>query len=472
MKNSRFFAFLTALFISSLFLSCSSIFESRQGTITVNLPQNNSRAAYEASEIDAFRVEIFQYKNNIPVWTEDFPGTTSSFTSSPLYDGKYVVVIKALKINEDSSTGIIGEGNSGRNKPVELINGKADPVSVIIRMFDILSDPVDYPVTTNVLYVKATGDDSNDGLSAEAPLKTFAKATELAYNNPSTIDTIFIIGTLDNISENNGAAASGDGKGKSTFCLNYELGTETKHFKIIGNKDNHAVLKATGAGTDSAAESSRRVLFVNKQCYVDIEYIDFTGAGNVSGSGAGIYVNPDLTIHLNLTGCKIYGNTVVTEQHGAGIYMSGNNVMNIYDTEIFDNHISLPEGSSAQKGGAAILVGGQLTIHSGSIHDNSITGSAGSMGGGIYVMNGTCTMNGGSFSKNTASYGGAIFNQATFIYNGGYIADDNVGFAERSDGDMNSNAICSTTNIESLSDYLDVIHGKYVCNTAIGEPEE
>ena len=98
-------------------------------------------------------------------------------------------------------------------------------------------------------------------------------------------------------------------------------------------------------------------------------------------------------------------------------------------------------GGLAQQGGAVLVDGGSLTLHSGSITGNTASGGTGPgigygnrMGGGAVCVNGgTFTMTGGEIANNTASPtvkndggGGVLLNSGSFTMSGGSITGNNA----------------------------------------------
>lgn len=135
MKNSRFFTFLTALFLSFFVISCSNLFESRQGCITVNLPSDGARSSFSAGDITHYKMQVFSSTNyDIPVQTKTVPAGSSSLTSNPLEDGLYHILLQTLRNGE-----VIGSGATFDDQPAELKGGKSTPVDITIRMYEISS---------------------------------------------------------------------------------------------------------------------------------------------------------------------------------------------------------------------------------------------------------------------------------------------------------------------------------------------
>lgn len=105
-------------------------------------------------------------------------------------------------------------------------------------------------------------------------------------------------------------------------------------------------------------------------------------------------------------------------------------------------------GGLAQQGGAVLVDGGILTLHSGSITDNTASGAGDDFGGSnragggaVCVNGGTFTMTGGEIANNTASTtvkndggGGVLLNSGSFTMSGGSITGNSVSGHDNSTG--------------------------------------
>ena len=124
-------------------------------------------------------------------------------------------------------------------------------------------------------------------------------------------------------------------------------------------------------------------------------------------------------------------------------------------------------GGQAEQGGAVLVDGGSLTLHSGSITGNTASGGTGPgtsagnrMGGGAVCVNGgTFTMTGGSIENNAANVtkkndgGGAVLlNSGSFIMSGGSVKSNSVSGHNNSTGGgvhVNSGAFTMTNGFIS-----------------------
>ncbi len=134
MKKSRIFTFLAGLFLSVCLLSCSSLFEARLGTITVNLPHSHARSAFSAGDITHYEMLIFAASQDIPVQKKTVPASSRTIQSDPLEDGIYSVTLNALR-----NGSVIGTGTTSDDQPAEIYKGKSSPVDIIIQMNEIQS---------------------------------------------------------------------------------------------------------------------------------------------------------------------------------------------------------------------------------------------------------------------------------------------------------------------------------------------
>lgn len=124
-------------------------------------------------------------------------------------------------------------------------------------------------------------------------------------------------------------------------------------------------------------------------------------------------------------------------------------------------------GGSAEQGGAVLVDGGSLTLHSGSITGNTASGGTGPGskygdrygGGAVCVNGGTFTMTGGEIANNTASTtekndggGGVLLNSGSFTMSGGFITGNSVTGPDNSTGGgvhVNSGTFTMTNGVIS-----------------------
>lgn len=216
-------------------------------------------------------------------------------------------------------------------------------------------------------YVKADGDDKNDGFSEERAFKSLFKA--LTEAGAAETKTITVLGTLDIASErssNNERVFIIQGTGKEQITIKG------------GDEENRALL--------SGANSGRRVIIVKGLSNIRFENIDISG-GFTQSEGGGIALTGGAELTLG-EGARVFGNR-----------------------------------SGAAGGGIAALSGGRLYIRGGEISGNSTAG----IGGGAAIgRDSLCVMEGGLIRDNSAEGGGgaAIYEGGLFQLRFGRIAEN------------------------------------------------
>jgi predicted outer membrane repeat protein len=263
--------------------------------------------------------------------------------------------------------------------------------------------------TEKSFFVKATGNDGNNGRTEAAPFKTLQKAVEVA--SQSTIKRITVIGTLNNVSE---------GDCNDGFVFKIEDSQNEKI--IITGKENP--LKTERAVLSAMGTNKGVIKIINgTETTIRFENIEISGA-NCSSIGAGInsewgnieigkgtkIINNKTSFYggglrLGVGSCLIEENTEISnnsaEEDGGGIYSdsNGNTELTILGGKI-SNNITLKSG-----GGIYIIQAKNLKISGGEITENN----AKLFGGGIYIHWGSLTIENGNFKANFAKLGGSIY---------------------------------------------------------------
>jgi hypothetical protein len=245
------------------------------------------------------------------------------------------------------------------------------------------------------IYLSASGNDNNDGLSENTPIKTFNLAfSKLVHSN---IRKITIIGTMDIGSQN---VMSED------ICVFGIFGEEID--SIFMNKEDEIIItgKQKAVGKDRAvlsgkgAENKVVVIVSCNNAKIRFEYIEISGGEGESGCGLIITGSSEITLGQGAVVCN---NNFV----GIGI-QEGKCVIN--GGEIFANRYG---GISVQENGILFLINGV-------IREN-----LGIAGAGVIVSNkGEFTMTGGVITANKASQAGggvAVNPGGKFNQTGGYI---------------------------------------------------
>lgn len=226
---------------------------------------------------------------------------------------------------------------------------------------------------------------------------------------------------------------------------------------FYSDKANYVVIKS-GDELALGSESSN----LHKHCVC--------GKDNCTDTNHGSEVTYDKSLTA-IGGALSEGNYYLTKnltnETGGHITVSGNVTLclNGRTLDLNGKHIIVPTGSSlticdcgsggtitggqAEQGGAVLVDGGSLTLHSGSITGNTASGGTGPgigygnrMGGGAVCVNGgSFTMTGGFIESNTAvtteknDGGGAVLlNSGSFTMSGGSITGNSVSGHNNSTG--------------------------------------
>ena len=133
---------------------------------------------------------------------------------------------------------------------------------------------------------------------------------------------------------------------------------------------------------------------------LNIEYLEFTGCGNVTRGGV-IYIrNVD---NILIRGCNFTDNHVLGQGSSGGAIYVNTVAMNIEES-FFDNNYADGLYSRHSGGGAIYVDSGDVT----STNDQYTNNSAGN-GGAIYVDSGNITSTNDQYTNNSAGNGGAIY---------------------------------------------------------------
>jgi hypothetical protein len=200
------------------------------------------------------------------------------------------------------------------------------------------------PADSGVVYVSASGLDTNNGTQGHA-YRTLAKAAAKAARSlKPEFRTVVVEGELNpTLNDNDHLHAKYPGREDSVFYL--------------GKTRNPVTIKGESNATLTAAGLGKRVLYLDTGANIVLENITITGG---MGSGGGIYAS---------------GATLTL---GSGTKITGNNT---------DNAVSPITG-----GGIYMVSGGGLVMEGGS----SIYNNAAYMCGGIKLFASTLTMKGNS----------------------------------------------------------------------------
>jgi hypothetical protein len=236
-----------------------------------------------------------------------------------------------------------------------------------------------------IIYVRASGNDNNSGLSETEALKTLYKALSRAEQLNS--DKITVLGTLDANSE--------------------ARNTRNSVFELSVNSDREVLITGKPDASDSekailsAKDSNKSIITVIKG-NIRFEHIEISNA-NGEGTGAvGVFVfNPSKII--------LGQGAVVRDNNGFGILVSGNGAICIIDG-----------GEVRNNNSTGVFVNDALFILiNGTIADNKAD-----MGAGVFLAtDAKFEMHGGTITNNTADNAAGVLvrDKAIFEMSGGTI---------------------------------------------------
>jgi hypothetical protein len=290
-------------------------------------------------------------------------------------------------------------------------------------------------------YVKATGSNDNDGLTAATPFKSLRKALDEMGKNRS-IRTIIVIGTLDDYSE--GATRPGI----PVFRISCREGFTdlTIKGKPNANEEDKAVLSST-IGTGVVGIQGVQVRF---------EDITITGGRGMAGGGIAVMVgsyqdalrfapNGDIIngssrkIHwfdASVTlgpGAVVTGNQSASNGGGVVVIMPDNEEASEFKSAslLIDGGIVENNEARGVGGGVFVAANAGFSLKSGEIRNNTAF-----QGGGLFIAysaNNNAMDGGNIFGNNAAGGGvenlggGVVINGGTFTMNGGAIRENNAG---------------------------------------------
>ncbi|MDR2111060.1 MAG: hypothetical protein LBP32_07110 [Spirochaetaceae bacterium] len=326
-----------------------------------------------------------------------------------------------------------------------------------------------------VLYVRASGDDGNKGLSEETALRTLAKAVDAAGNGG--VKTIMVIGELNEASEGLTRLRRDQ---ESVFYINHSGGSGI----TIRGLDQEAVLSARGSG--------KRVAKIEGGAEIRLENITVTGGRAENGGGFfiadaalslgdGVLVRDNRAVVdgggliLESGTLVVSGTAVIRGNHagddGGGIYAAGGTVVlggnsrlenNLADCGggvcidagssftmedhpvVIGNKAAGPQGTGgglcvgiysvivmkggsvldnkARRGAGVYNAGGEFTLEGGGVIGNI----ARDRGGGIYAEYGRVTLNAGTITVNRAASGGGVYAGPAYTQSAGVDISGNV----------------------------------------------
>jgi hypothetical protein len=228
-------------------------------------------------------------------------------------------------------------------------------------------------------YVSSSGDDTNNGLSENAPLKSLSIALNKAQK--SAIKKIVVTGVLSDRSENVELSSAFKSRFGSVFgFLDYSQGKNTSEILITGKPEATGGERAALSGAGSKAG----VIYCHN-VKIRFEHIEISG-GETPGNGLGILIQDGSTVTLGV-------GSVIRANSACGILLETGGTCILEGGEIKEHPLT------------GIGVAGTFIMRGGSIRDNRSPGN----GGGVMVFTGgTFTMTGGSITGNFAIMGGGV----------------------------------------------------------------
>jgi len=229
-------------------------------------------------------------------------------------------------------------------------------------------------------YVRADGNDSNTGISENAPFRTLARAVEAA--STTTVKTITVIGTLAGQTEINNSGSD-------------EI--------LITGKPN-ASDSEKAVLTTSTDERIQNTLKIDGNSNIKFEYITITTAGALSviyiqNTGATLTLGRD-TVVFNIERSDEY-----RPNYGGGILI-------VEGTLVMRDNAMVINSRAGAGGGAAVFDGGTLIMQDNAIISNNIALSDHfdyGGGGGIYCLDGSIILrDNAKVTRNQANHGGGI----------------------------------------------------------------
>ncbi len=261
-------------------------------------------------------------------------------------------------------------------------------------------------VVTEVYVGGEDANDENHGVTADSPVKTFAKAKSLLTSGSGTI---WVMGTLEHTATSEENADDVDiysaepGKTivlkrhsfNSSALINVGGGTLTLENITLDGQCGVHIASFEGEGTVSSTDSLIKVEGGN--LIIEEGTVLQNNNTNVSGSSGGgaIYIG-DADSSVTMKGGAIQYNTTDRTYGGGGISV-------VTGSFILENGL-IAYNSDAYCGGG-VYVGGNFTMLDGEIRSNESL----EKGGGLY-LNGSVKLEGGKITDNMASVdGGGVY---------------------------------------------------------------
>lgn len=291
------------------------------------------------------------------------------------------IALIQLKINDGDWLDV--ELNSSWSKNItlyDMVNTlTARVISKDVSIWE--GDPVTivrFDKPSGCVYISASGNDTNDGLSPLTPKLTLTSGFELAKTQTNSV--IFIGGNFI-LTTNINSKHSG---GYLSYASNI----------IITGGWNENFTEQGQPSVLNGNQVCRHVISIANSFNIALTNLFITGGkdNSINGFGGGIFLSNSSQCFI---ACLITNNYV--NRYGGGIYISGNS--NLINSFIFDNY--------AGNNGGGIYLSGKTNVISGTIENNT-SGT----GGGVYISTGAYNIFSGTISGNTG--GGVYLNSGNY----------------------------------------------------------
>jgi predicted outer membrane repeat protein len=312
--------------------------------------------------------------------------------------------------------------------------------------FDILHAKI--PQTDADLYVSPKGDNNNDGLTPDSPLKTIHQAFRIIRADVFHQHTVHLLEGTYRLTSNGEVFplfkfhyVDLDGSSPEEVILDAEGKTDVVYI-LYDHLSNMTVINGLGAGISCGGGKLENLVVTKNDgggiyIYGDATLKNIIVTENSAFCGGGIYCS---NCHPILDSMTISDNTATGEGEfnigGGGIYcidanlsiknsmITGNRAYNsggVYceSSEMIMTHVTIAGNSANGSGGTGACGGGigswasTLTMSDLTIKNNTATTDQlqGGCGGGIYCQGTTSNMQKVNIIDNLSGYGGGIFSQ-------------------------------------------------------------
>ncbi|MDR0998380.1 MAG: hypothetical protein LBL70_04875 [Treponema sp.] len=339
-------------------------------------------------------------------------------------------------------------------KVKKSINGFSATARVMVLCLAALWVPVTaYAQTTppRSYYVRANGDDNNNGRSEDAPFKTLAKAVdatrmgiikqitvigkieerrEIGYTGGN--DEILITGKPDAVAGEKAEITSRFSisntkirfthvsfpQGLSISRSNVTLGARTLVSGQISSRDSGTLTMIDDATVSGSNNGGISIGGYDNFTLTMSDNAEISG-NTTDRAGGGISASSDATLTLTMSGnARIINNTA--GDSGGGIYAERGQITLSGNARI--------SGNTAGRAGGGIYANVRVEL---TIRGGEISGNTAKNGGGVFLLNrSSATMTGGTITGNKAEYGAGVCVQerAAFTLNGGAITGNEADF--------------------------------------------